>query len=218
MRYCEKCRANIRSGGEYCPLCQGRLTGEPEASVFPDISYVKKGRKLFKFILLILLVAAVICVVVNISIPETGYWSLLVVAGFVSFIVSFSMLLHKRRNVYKMILWQVAILSVIGVLWDVITGFRGWSTQFVIPIMSTAAMAAMAIIAQATHMHIGDYIIYLIIDAAFAFVPLILVVTGINKVTLPSYICIGASVISLGTLMIFEGKALRAEIRRRLHL
>lgn len=216
--YCEKCKVTVRGGNGYCPLCQRQIAGEITDDIFPRISAGKPEGKFFRLMILLMLVASVVCITVNVSMPGTGYWSLLVIAGFLSFGVSFYVLLSKRENIYKTILWEVAILSVIGVLWDVFTGFRGWSTDFVIPITCTAAMAAMAVIAQITHLKIEDYIVYLIIDGVFGLIALLLILFGVTEVRLPSLICIGASIISFGTLVIFEGAAVASEIRRRLHL
>lgn len=220
--YCEKCKVTVRGGGGgrdgHCPLCQRQITGEMTDDIFPKISVNKPEGKFIRFMILLMLVASVVCITVNVSMPGTGYWSLLVIAGFLSFGGSFFVLLSKRENIYKAILWEVAILSVIGVLWDNITGFRGWSTDFVIPITCTAAMAAMAVIAQITHLKIEDYIVYLIIDGVFGLIALLLILLDVTGVRLPSLICIGASVISFGSLIIFEGAAMAAEIRRRLHL
>lgn len=224
--YCEKCKVTVRGGGggggsgaeALCPLCQGRITGEGTGEVFPVLNTEKPEGKLLRLMFLIMLVASVVCITINVSMPSTGYWSLLVIAGFFSFDLSFYVLISKRKNIYKTILWEVAILSVIAVLWDISTGFRGWSTDFVIPITCTAAMAAMAVIAQITHLKIEDYIVYLIIDGVFGLISLLLILLDVTNYRLPSLICIGSSVISFGALMIFEGPAMTSEIRRRLHL
>ena len=35
MQYCPKCRISIRGNKTECPLCGGRVTGEPEPGGFP---------------------------------------------------------------------------------------------------------------------------------------------------------------------------------------
>ena len=35
MQYCPKCRISIKGDKSGCPLCGGRLTGEPEPGGFP---------------------------------------------------------------------------------------------------------------------------------------------------------------------------------------
>lgn len=216
--YCKKCKVNVRAGDGHCPLCQTRVSDKEIDNIFPKLDYQKEERRYFRVMVLIMLVASVVCVTVNYSMPHTGYWSVLVLAGFFSFGVSFYTLLSKWENVYKTILWEVVILSAIAVMWDVFTGFRGWSTDFVVPITCTAAMGAMAILAQVSRLEIGDYIVYLIIDVVFALISLLLMFIGVTRIALPSLICIGTGVVSLGILIIFEGRALISEIKRRMHL
>lgn len=33
----------------------------------------------------------------------------------------------KRRNILKNEMWQLLLITVIAVLWDIFTGWRGWS-------------------------------------------------------------------------------------------
>jgi len=79
-------------------------------------------------------------------------------------------------------------------------------------------MIEMFIVASIKKLKIEDYIIYLIIDILFGIVPLILLLLDVVKIVYPSLICVVGSVISLTILIIFEGKALKAEIVRRIHL
>ena len=37
MQECKKCKITIRGNKKCCPLCQGRLSGEPEDAAFPVI-------------------------------------------------------------------------------------------------------------------------------------------------------------------------------------
>lgn len=217
--YCEKCKVEIRGRGAHCPLCCGQVVGESSDDIFPKQQPVRAGGKpLLKIMLLAMLVASVICVSINYSMTGSGQWSVFVVGGFLSFAISFWVLLKKKENIYKTILWQVVIIFVMAVLWDIFIGFSGWSIDFVIPITCTSALVAMAVIAQISHLEIEDYLIYLIIDAVFCILSLVLLLLDVTGVKLPSVICIGASVIFLGSLIIFEGRTLSAEIRRRMHL
>lgn len=40
---------------------------------------------------------------------------------------------YKRRNILKNEMWQLLLISVIVILWDRFTGWKGWSVDFVIP-------------------------------------------------------------------------------------
>ena len=86
------------------------------------------------------------------------------------------------------------------------------------PIVCCFAMLEMAIVANIQRLNIEDYIGYLIIDIIFGIVPLILLVFKVVNIVYPSIVCVLASIVSLTALILFEGKALKAEIVRRIHL
>ena len=74
----------------------------------------------------------------------------------------FAMLYRKRRNFAKSILWQVAFVSAIALLWDFFTGFHGWALDYVLPILCVSAMISIVLLANICKLHVQDYIIYLI--------------------------------------------------------
>jgi hypothetical protein len=79
-------------------------------------------------------------------------------------------------------------------------------------------MIAMTLLAKIQRLRIQDYILYLVMDCILGILSFALILAGAVRVAAPSAVCFGASVIFLGALLFFEGKALRAEFQRRLHL
>ncbi|MBC8571159.1 DUF6320 domain-containing protein [Zongyangia hominis] len=221
MKYCDKCKLQVEGVQTHCPLCQNQLRdlGSENVPVFPAVPTLFRQNSLF-FQLLIFgsIVAVVISVTVNLLIPHSGYWSLFVAAGILCFWVSFAIALHKRSNISKNILYQVVIISILAILWDLGTGWHGWSLDYVFPIVCVAAMIAMAAIARVMHLPIVDQMIYFVLDAFFGILPVIFVWTGLVGVPYPSIICAAGSVISLAALLIFEGHNMLTELKRRLHL
>lgn len=219
--YCNKCRVHIRTPQNRCPLCQGELIGGRDESeqIFPCIGRDRMWLRIpIRIAAFCSLVAVVVCVAANLYFHRAGGWSLFVIAGIISFWISFAVMLKKRDNVNKAIIWQVIIVSVLAVLWDAFTGFHGWSVDFVIPIMCTCTMIAMWVIAQITKLYIEDYIIYVVIDSCLGILSAMMIIFGSLNFILPSAICVATSIIFLGALFIFEGGAMCAELHRRLHL
>ena len=56
---------------------------------------------------------------------------------------------RKRKNPLKNGMWQLVIVSVGAVLWDVFTGWKGWSVDYVFPLASIVNTLSMVIIAAA---------------------------------------------------------------------
>lgn len=219
--YCKACKVELRGSPERCPLCQQTLHGEEERSeaVFPQIGAPPKGLiRLLKFLAFLSVMGAVVSVAVNLSFPGARMWSLWVLAGLGSLWLSFGLILRKRDNIHKTIVWEVALISLLALLWDISTGFHGWSLDFVFPIICVGAMILMAVVAQIIKLDIEDYLIYLVIDSVLGILCLILLALDWIRIILPSVICVVSSILSLSALLIFEGGALRRELRRRLHL
>jgi len=218
MLYCKNCKVNITGNHEKCPLCQGDIIGEPsQTNTFPII---KEEKHLINLILkitaLITITASVICVLINLGFG--GSWSLYVIAGFVTGWIVIWITVKMHGNITKNTVWLTVIISILSIIWDISTGYRGWSIDYVLPIICCFAMIEMFIVANIKKLKIEDYIVYLIIDILFGIVPLALLLLNIVKIIYPSLICVAESVISLAILIIFEGKALKAEIVRRMHL
>lgn len=221
MLYCKNC--GIRLPGSYgrCPLCKGELTGQAEkaGNVFPVISPPKEaGRTLLIWLSFGSVAAAAVSTAVNLILPSGGWWFLFVLGGVGSIWLSLALVLKKRKNIPKTILWQVGLLSVLAFVWDLLTGFRGWSLNYVFPSLCTGSMIAMAVIAKVRKLNIQNYILYLVIDCVFGLLSFTLLVMGKIRIIIPSAICFASTIIFLAALLFFEGKALLAEIQRRFHL
>ncbi len=219
MKYCNNCRVDVVGSRKTCPLCQENLKGDkPQDEVFPKISFVYREHSLFlKIMLLVSIVIATVSTAVNILLPQGGAWSFFVLGGLGSVWASMISAVNKRNNIPKNIVYQVMIISVIAVIWDLLTGWKGWSITYVIPFICFFAMISMSIISKIRKMHVEDFILYIIIDGLFGLVQIIFIFTGGLTALYPSLICIAASIISLSAILIFEDRLLLAEIRRRLH-
>jgi len=150
--------------------------------------------------------------------PGGGAWSLFILGGLASVWASLITIINQRKNIPKNIVYQVMTISVTALIWDTLTGWRGWSINYIIPLVCVFAMISMAVISKIRKLHIEDYILYIIIDSLFGIVPVIFIILGLLDVLYPSIICISTSIISLSTIIIFEDKSLKAEIKRRLHV
>ena len=222
MRYCEKCKIQVTGSWDTCPLCQRPLSihGKDEIpDSFPMIPTVYHEYNLFFRILILASISVgVIALAINFLFPAGGFWSFFVVAGIACAWISLAIAVHKRRNIPKTILYQVVILSFFSVLWDLFTGWRGWSLDYVVPILCFGAILVMTVMIKVMKQYISDYLIYFVMDAVFGIVPVIFLLVGIIDIPLPTVICVTGSIISLASLWVFSGKSLWEELKRRLHL
>lgn len=219
MRTCKKCDVKVRGAEALCPLCQHRLSGEPEEAVYPEISTIYRQHELFfKCLILFSVAVGVVCAAVNLLLPGGGYWSVFVSLGILCFWISLAYAVRKRDNIPKNITVQVFLVSVLGLGWDRLTGWHGWSLDFVIPIACGMAMLSLFIIAKVMRLPPEEYILYFTVDILFGVVPLVFYLTGLIRIAVPSVVCISLSFLSLSALIVFEGKEMLQELTRRFHV
>lgn len=221
MLYCKHCKVSLPGAPVHCPLCQGRLSGEPEENrrTFPPFAaQTALIRQILAWGAFGAVAASVISFAINLILPSGGWWWLFVMGGLASLWAAVYLVLQKRRNIPKTILWQAAVVSFLAFLWDHFTGFRGWSLDYVLPILCTCSMVSVFVIARVRRLHIQDYMLYLVLVCILGIVSFVLLMAGVLNVSIPAAICFAASVICVARILIFQGKTLWAEIQRRLHL
>jgi hypothetical protein len=221
MLYCENCKVSIKGTHKVCPLCGGIIpdNGEHSEEVFPYIPTIYQEFNIFiRTMILISISAMIISFAVNFVFNRESRWSFLVAAAILCMWVSMFFIIRKKNNIPKTIVWQVAIIGVLSVLWDRSMGWMGWSIDYVIPSVCVGAMIVMAIAAKLLKIGVRDLIIYLFVDGLFGFIPIIFLLFGGLSVKLPSVICVAASAISLSALILFEGDNMKAELNKRMHI
>lgn len=187
--------------------------------IFPYIPTAYRAHHLFfKILIFACVCAAVLSVLINILTFRGHYWCIYVLLGILCFWIALVVAVCKRRNIPKNILSQVVALSVLAVLWDWFTGWRGWSIDYVMPIACICAIVAIAVLSKVMKAGISDYMAYLLTDIVFSIVPVVLYAAGALNVIYPSLICTSIGVISFAALLIFWGHDMAAELNKRLHI
>lgn len=221
MQYCDNCKVQLKGNQKVCPLCGGIVLDSDEKSdeVFPIIPTIYQEFNIFiRTMILVSFSAVVISFAINVIFTKESRWSLLVAAAILCMWISMFFIIRKKNNIPKTIVWQVAVIGILSVLWDRSMGWIGWSIDYVIPAVCVGAMIVMAISAKLLKIGVKDLIIYLFVDGIFGFVPIIFLLFGGLSVKYPSVICVASSAISLSALIIFEGDNMKAELNKRMHI
>lgn len=221
MKHCEKCKIDIVGQSTYCPLCQSELTrsGEGVDEAFPIVSVAKAPYYLLlKTITFIGIAGSISSVFLNTIFYPEVWWSLYIVITLICGWVSVAMAISRYKNIAKYVLQQSMIFCVFALFMDYFTGWSGWSTSLVIPVVLTLAMVVLSVLSKVLHLQPGDYMIYLLIDAAFGIIPIIFIGSDSVITDIPSLICIVVSIVSVTRLVVFEGRMMYSELKRRLHV
>lgn len=218
MKHCDKCSVSVRGNETICPLCQNKLAGSDREEIYPKIPTVyKQFNVYFQLLAVFTIMGCVSCVAINILLPQSGFWSVLVLLGTVSFWITLANAVRRKDNIAKDITIWVFIISLLSIVWDWSTGWHGWSINFSFPIAWSMAMVSLTIIARVMKLRGEDYIMYLVADTIFGAAPIIFYATGLISVMIPSVICMALSIVSILTLIISEGKNIVDEIKKTFH-
>jgi len=220
MLYCKSCRVWVAGTHQHCPLCGGNLSGKrEEAPSYPELPENRSfTKRLIQIISGAALTAAIICVAVNLLVPTGIWWSLFAVLGLGCGWLWAVVGIVKKAKLLNNIVWQLVLISGVAFLWDWLTGWRGWSVDYVFPSVCIGAMLAVIILSRVLRMPDRDYMIHLILCAVLGVVPLVFLFTGVLGVIAPSVICTAASLIVISLQLIFNWKAMYREIHKKLHL
>ena len=221
MKYCRHCKVYIREDRDRCTLCENVLEEEAEGEsedVFPEIAPFYESHLALKIMIFISIVAIVVSFGIKMIFPSDINWPMLFMFVVISIWGGLVIIIQKRYHIPKKILWQVIILSILAVFWDYQTGWRGWSLDYVIPIACVSAMVIMYITAKIMNLSMNDYITYAFLDGIFGIIPVVFIIFDLVDVVYPSIMSIGFSIISLSAIFIFQGKEIKMEMNKRMHI
>ena len=189
-------------------LKRERISFQEEQNDFPGCREEQKqeSRKLVQIFTFLCIAAAVVCGMINYMTLKTLNWFWFAAAGSFCAWLVVMVAYTKRRNILKNEMWQLLLITVIAVLWDIFTGWRGWSLDFVLPFGAMAVLGSVPVIAKVSRLEPEEYLFYLVQAAIAGCVPIILVWTGTVRFPYPSVVCSGISFLVLAGLFIFQKK------------
>ncbi len=222
MQYCSNCRVHIRGTKNECPLCGNTLSSDGNTAgleeIYPVIPPIYERHLAFRIMIFISIVVIVSSFVIYTIYPSTVDWPMFVLFGLISMWLSLTVVIRKMYNITKNIMWQVIIVSALSVAWDWGTGWRGWSLDYVIPILCVAAIVVMYVTAKVMRLSVRDYISYFLLDGLFGIVPILFIIFDWINVLYPSIISVAACIIFLSAILIFQGENIKAELHKRMHI
>lgn len=187
---------------------------------YPELKEQKElEMKVYRFFTFLCLAAIVLMVTLDYSYRPTVRWTLFTAGGVASMWLASSIGFFKRYNLLKNAMWQLVIMTNVSILWDWLTGWRGWSVDFVLPIVSVAILLFMFVIATVQKWPAKEYMVYLVMASVYGlFVPLLLLVFGAVSLQWPSLIGIVVCFLSLVGILLFKWKEFREEMDKKFHV
>ena len=197
-----------------CPMCQGTLKeiegGEDVTASFPTLKKKKMSHitimKMTTFICAVLeIIFITIRIISDKKLPFLGPLVLGILGAWIAVLAT----IYLRNNILKVITWEAIVAIFADIYIDKVTGFYGWSIDWVVPFTLMLLGVVTIIIALATKLRLDEYIFYLLFDLIMAVMQIIFVTKGYTKNLWPTGISIMLYMILLAGVLIFRFRDLK---------
>ena len=217
MRKCDQCLVDIKGDWLTCPLCHQPLKQLEKVtpSAYPDVPLQFNKQRIIKWLVgLSLLVIIAIFAFAFIWRGEIRLFEGSVLAVGTIWLVLL-IILRKRRNVSKSVLYLLVSLSLVSVYLDYLLGWSGWSLTYSIPIFCSSSLLGMFISIILVRMKPGDYTLYLVVADILGLIPAVFLFMGWVSVSIPAWLSIVLSVLMLIFILTFRWSDIQRELKKR---
>lgn len=223
MKACNECHVKIEGEREFCPLCGSPLEDFSQPglplNLYPDLSGRTRQYNLIARLLVFLsLLGAGLSVLINLLVPSGFMWCLIVIAALVYLWLTVPPLLRRGVNYSRRIMFQVIFTCVLVVALDFITGYRGWSVNYVVPGLLSAGIGAIGVMVVFNRTNWSQYVLYQVQMGVFAFIPLVLYLMGLSNSLVMVLIAASLGLASLLVTIVFGDRSIKSEFKRRFHM
>ncbi|MCR5330592.1 MAG: hypothetical protein K6E62_05305 [Lachnospiraceae bacterium] len=223
MKKCPYCLIEVGGNPEKCPLCQSRLTGEGEEAYFPVRDTLKFMSFLYKMQMFIVLSVVIVGLgldfLFGIRLPAYPnlHWSLILAMWLL--VAEFVLLRQFRpgtgsaaRRVTIMVFLIILMLLVTAYFFDFMWLAWDWMVPIVIAAMGTANLVLAFLDKH------GNAMAYLLSGLFFGLIPCIVRYFIDEKMPVAWMICMIIALVLFAGVIIFKGRAVAHELRRRFNL
>lgn len=221
MKYCQHCDASIKGDWETCPLCHNPLdeTAEPAlADPYPKIPLRFNKEIVWKYLTLtsfVLIIAFLLIELIWIKRMENLQLALF---GILSMWLSVLILIRKRRNIAKGIVYLIVSLSLLCIYLDYLSGWSGWSTTYAVPIICSFAIVSLYIAVSLVNLGVRDYVLYLLTAVLLGLLPALFLTLGWVTTPVPASLSVMMSAVALVTILLYHGGEIWRELEKRMHV
>ncbi len=220
MSKCRNCNVEILDESEFCPLCHSVLEQTEELeNMYPDARL--KTQKL-KFACRVYLFCAIvlefILVMIDFNSETQVHWSVLVGLGllYIYTVLRYAIIGKSGYRAKTIVLVLLAVLLTVVI--DFMTGYRGWSVDYVASGGILLVDAAIIVLMIFNRRNWQSYLMWQITMILFSIIPMVLYLMGLEGNAYMAFLPFAVSVfLFLGTWML-GGRRANQELYRRFHI
>lgn len=221
MRRCEICGANLTGERKICPLCGQTLDSsvtQEDYEFYPEVPIRLTYRALNWIITLWGVVTLAVLVALKLTVLRRMpyFWPLcLGVAGLYIILLAG---VRKWRNLPKSVMYVSVACVLLSLAADLLTGWRGWSLNFVVPILGGGLESFFFALCLSVRGKHNAYGIYFFLSSLWVAAVLILALTGVITLWLPTLVATILAVVLMILLTALQGRDFLSELSRRFHI
>ena len=217
MSKCLKCGVNVNSVTNKCPLCDS-IIDDTKDNIYPRKIKGLKYRFVRKISLFITLMCSLCVLLLNYYLTPNYRWSLFVVVQLLIFYILFFKILDGKNRVLRMLFAFNILVCFISIFWDIYTGFKGWSLDYVYPSLCITYGIFVLLLRFINYFAFRQNTSYIYFNICLGFVPLLLLYLDIVKVDILADLSVVIAFINLIILIIFDWSDLKNFIAKKFHL
>lgn len=220
MSRCKNCKVEILDETEFCPLCHSVLEQTEELeNMYPDARH--KTQKLLlasRLYLFCAIVLEFILLMIDFNSQSQVHWSFLAGLGFVYIytVIRYAIIGKSGYRAKTVVLVLLAVLLTVAV--DFITGYRGWSVDYVASGGILVLDVTIIVLMIWNRRNWQSYLMWQLSTVILSLLPAVLylmkIETNVHMAFLPLIVSV---FLFLGTLMI-GGRRASQELYRRFHI
>ena len=220
MSKCRNCNVEILDESEFCPLCHSVLEQTDELeNMYPDARLkTQKLKFATRLYLFCALVVEFLLVVIDFNGENQVHWSVLVGLGllYVYTVLRYAVLGKSGYRAKTIVLVMLAVLLTVAV--DFITGYRGWSVDYVASGGILLVDVIIIVLMIWNRRNWQSYLMWQIAMILFSVIPAVLYLMGLENNFIMAFLPLSVSAfLFLGTLII-GGRRASQELYRRFHI
>jgi len=222
MKKCPYCKIEVDGALGKCPLCQSKLMGEDEENYFPRLEEQKKRTIFYKIQLFIAWVILIVGVgldfMIGLRLPTFPdlHWSLLLAMWMVA--IEFGIMRQFKPGTGSAGKVTIPVLITLSLL--LITAhylrFFDITADLVVPIILAVMIVADFVLAMLDKY--GNTMAFLLTGVLIGAIPSLIRFIIWGTLPLPWTICMIISVVLFAGTVIFKGKPMAEELRRRFNV
>lgn len=223
MKTCDKCKIEIETSHQYCPLCHQVLKGDHDDSI-PEVypEFVSERREVLpltrKILSFIMIISILILGGINLTDKSGTVWSLIPIGAilYTWAIVRFG-ILSKQNIAFRLAFLTTLLILILNFIDELYGGHQGWALNYVTPFALFSCNLAISFIIWIKRINYRDYLFYLISIMIFSLIPLILYLFKVISIAWPSLVAFGLAMFILLFILFFFPKSIKDEIKKRFH-